>query len=324
MNTTAKHFTNAVSFVAGLLLMLFLISKAVTPAEGTVDNGVDSKDANGILAEPENSIDLLFVGDSETYSSVIPLELWDKHGFTSYCLSSSAQKLYYAEELIEAALSRQRPRVVMLETNMLFTKFNFDDSLLHKAGSVLPVFKYHDRWKVLLDGFMGEETDTSEESEFKGYRLYTKVNPADAAGYMKPSDQKAAIPSRCKSYLKEIKEYCEERGAQFILFSTPSTKNASYPRHNAITALAKQLGIEYIDLNTDKSIKIDWSTDTRDRGDHLNYLGAAKATKAIGEHLAKKELLPDHRGEEAYSRWDELYKVFTKKVKKALKKAGLS
>ena len=37
-------------------------------------------------------------------------------------------------------------------------------------------------------------------------------------------------------------------------------------------------------------------------GDHLNYYGAAKITRWLGDFLS--DALPDHRGEAAYAAWD--------------------
>ncbi|EKC70166.1 hypothetical protein LEA_07921 [human gut metagenome] len=48
-------------------------------------------------------------------------------------------------------------------------------------------------------------------------------------------------------------------------------------RHNSTQALADKLQIPFIDFNTmSDQVSINWSTDTRDQGDHLNYFGAKK------------------------------------------------
>ena len=99
-------------------------------------------------------------------------------------------------------------------------------------------------------------------------------------------------------------ELCEERGAQLVLVSTPSTLNWNYPRHNTIAAFAAENGLTYLDLNlmTDK-VPIDWKTDTRDKGDHLNYSGAVKVTGFLGQYLKQTFDLPDNRMDDAYASW---------------------
>ena len=49
---------------------------------------------------------------------------------------------------------------------------------------------------------------------------------------------------------------------------------------------------------------IDWDTDTYDRGDHLNYSGAAKVTAWIGDDLRRSYALPDRREDPAYENWN--------------------
>ena len=46
---------------------------------------------------------------------------------------------------------------------------------------------------------------------------------------------------------------------------------------------------------------IAWECDTLDYGDHLNYYGQAKATRALAGYLAGLNLLTDHRSDSAYS-----------------------
>ena len=50
---------------------------------------------------------------------------------------------------------------------------------------------------------------------------------------------------------------------------------------------------------------IDWDTDTYDRGDHLNYRGAAKVTAWLGDYLRREVPgLTDRRGDPDHSAWD--------------------
>ena len=53
-------------------------------------------------------------------------------------------------------------------------------------------------------------------------------------------------------------------------------------------------------------IGIDWSTDTYDKGYHLNVWGAEKLTSYFGRILSEKHGMPDRRGEaETKALWDE-------------------
>ena len=72
-----------------------------------------------------------------------------------------------------------------------------------------------------------------------------------------------------------------------------------------------------LDLNIDNKAMIDWSKDTRDMGDHLNYYGAYKVSNYLGNYLNKLDILEDHRGNDYYSSWDNALKPYQDEVKKA-------
>lgn len=320
MPNAIKNAARAVIFLGGLVLLLFLLSQVFTPAEGTIDDGVNTVSANGIIGEENNTIDAVFVGDSVVYSAITPLQLWQEHGIASYSCGTLAQKLWYTQDMLRKAFRNQSPKVVMLETDALFTKFNFDDSIMHKAETVLPVLQYHDRWKVLAKDIFGEREEVTTTNTYKGYVLSFKISPSDNVNYMKQKLSSENVPSRNKSYLKEIKNYCDDHGAKLILFSCPSTKNWNNARHSTLVKISDDLGIDYIDLNTiPKEIGIDWSKDTRDGGDHLNYYGASKVTGYLGKYLEDLGLLADRRSDEAYESWNDETEKYLKKIAKKTK-----
>ena len=190
---------------------------AFIPAEGTLDDGVNTLNSNGIYGEDKNSIDAIFLGDSIVYAGVSPLQIWNEYGIPTYCCSTSAQKLWYSEDMLRKAFVNQSPKLVMMETDALFSKFNFDDSLMHKAEGVFPVLQYHDRWKVFAENTFGDRSEVTSTNEYKGYKFSLVIKPSTNLTYMKQKLSVETLPSRNKSYLKEIKEYCEEHGAKLVL-----------------------------------------------------------------------------------------------------------
>ena len=77
------------------------------------------------------------------------------------------------------------------------------------------------------------------------------------------------------------------------------------------------MGCEYIDLNLkNDTLKINWETDTRDAGDHLNYRGAVKVSDYLAKYLKSSGKLIDHRGEADYKLWADANNVYEKEVSK--------
>lgn len=83
MSRFLKHTLRCVVFLAVLALLLTGVSQLVRPKNNTSSDGIHDPAANGILGEPDNTIDLLILGDSESYSAFIPMQLWQQYGSTA-------------------------------------------------------------------------------------------------------------------------------------------------------------------------------------------------------------------------------------------------
>lgn len=313
MKNPIKYLISSIVFLLILVFLLAGVSKVLVPVKVNF-SGTKDPQAAGIVLEKENTIDVLFIGDSEAYSTFIPLKLWKDYGITSYCCGTSAQKLSETKSLLEKAFKNQSPKIVILETNTIYRKMTITDSLLLKSYLIKQLYDYHNNWKSLVS----EKTDSDTlelYNETKGYRYSIAVSPANTKNYMSETEHKKAVSPLNKTFVREIKELIEKNGARLILVSTPSTKNWNMPRHNGITILAEEQNVEYIDMNLlTKDIKINWKKDTRDKGDHLNYPGAVKATDYIGKYLFKTGLLADHRSDSEYFQWDILLNKFNKTI----------
>lgn len=295
-------------FGLGLLLLLLAVSMIFAPKNRKHKTKFWEEEAaaTGILGERENSIDVLVLGDSESYSSIIPMELWKKTGFTSYVCGTSAQRLKYTKTLLHRAYLNQKPKVVILETNAIFRKGTKTQAAYENVRNIFSIFQYHNRWKSLEWKEFSKGPRFTWTDDYKGYIYSNKIRSGSDEAYMEPTDEVAEIPEQNAEYVREIKEYCEEQGARFILWSTPSSKNWNYGRHNAVAVLAEQLGCEYVDLNLQNDVvQIDWKQDTRDKGDHVNHSGAVKVTDYLAGYLKKLEILSDHSKEKDYRKWNE-------------------
>ena len=269
-------------FLLILFILLIILSFIMIPKNNTKEAGMENINANGILGEKENTIDVLVVGDSEAYASIIPMKIWKEYGFTVYDCSSSEQTLVQSIQYVQEALKTQNPKIIILEANNIYRTESMENTLYEIAGKILPIIQYHNRWKSLTGNDLVNTPN---------YTYTEDLNP---------------IPRSNKIYVKMINEYCKKNNIKFIIMSMPSTRNWKYANHNAVKAFAKQENIEFVDCNMEKDkINIDWKNDTRDGGDHLNFNGAKKVTAYIGNYLKNLNILEDHRQDEKYSSWNE-------------------
>lgn len=302
-----------VTVTAGLLLLA--LSVLFYPKNNQLAFGMTNDVANGVLGERENSVDVLFIGDSEAYSSFSPLQMWEKFGFTSYVCATAQQRLPYGNTLLHRATQNQRPSVVVIETNSVYAPFSADEAILRVIQDVLPVFEFHNRWKTLTTGDVTNNITTTFSDDMKGFYLSKDVKSADTTGYMAPSDKVQEIPLINRLYLQRMVEYCRSIGAEPLLVSTPSTVNWNTARHNGMAAFASELGVGYLDLNTGPTkVNINWASETRDGGDHVNLAGAKKVSDYIGGYLSRFYELPDRRGDDAYSAWNDSLERYKQQI----------
>ena len=309
-------------FFAVLIVILVGVSEKIERICIENDNLVQSRNKStfGILREPENSIDVIVVGDSLSYSSVSPMDLWKNHGITAFVCGQSGQKIQETYHMLENAFTVQSPKLVILETNTMFRGrlgeelTNLKETFEEWVNNYIPIFRGHDVWKSFV---MDKEYP---EENFKGFALRCGIQPYEKGDYMLETEQKEEIPPTVIKYMEDIISLCKQKGAGLLLLGTPSPLNYNYRRHNSIDVYAKGHDLEYLDMNMKlKEVGIDWNTDTLDKGDHLNLLGARKVTQYLGRFLAKQYVLPDHRGERDYTAWIKEAEDYTRKMEKSLK-----
>lgn len=304
-----------ISFAAIIMIIITVLSAAIDPS--STNAGMEKKDKVMIELnnEQENSIDVFVLGDSEAYRSITPLEMYRDYGFTTYVSASPAQKTYQTYEMLSSILENQTPKVCILDTNHFFTEYTHIASVLPKIEAAFPIFKYHNIWKsVFAPSYEYDETVTNS---YKGYRYTSDVKPVKIKQNTEPTDKSRTLSRDNLDYIDSIIELCDKNDIQLIFISSPSVKNWNYEKHNAIKKLAENKDIPFIDFNLEESVNIDWTTDTFDRGDHLNYSGAHKITAYIGSYLNENYDLPDHRKDEYYSSWEKALKSYSKSVLKS-------
>ena len=313
-----KHITRALCFLLPLLALALLLGLVFRPKNNTLSGGMLETDPLAVSSQPENSLDVLFLGDSEAYSGFVPMALWKDTGIASFVCASVDQKPYETEAFLREALKRQCPKVVVLETNVLYRAYSTQDLLVPKLQTLFPVLRYHSNWKTYSVPELFAAPDYRGDYPDRGYHLLTRADPLDdLTGYMAPTEAREELTKRNLRSLETMAALCKESGAELVLFSIPSPENWSMARHNTMADLAESLGCTYLDGNL-LPFAIDWQTDTYDRGDHLNYYGAAKVTAWLGVWLTEHTALPDHRQDPAYEAWNQDAESFPQRLEAKL------
>lgn len=319
MKRILKKGFRITSFLMILVLMLGGISWIVSPKD---NRNMHNTTANGFLGEKPHTIDVLILGDSESFTSFSPMQIWRDYGYTTYVCGTSRQYVQDTYNFLVRFTESQKPRVVFLETNLLYRAEGRLSDIFrvaqNTASKFLPVFEYHNRWKRLGINDFHKTKGYTWRDELKGFRINGKIVPYEGTPeYMKKTSKTKKIPNVCTYYFKKMAELCKEKNIELVLVSTASPANWSYEKHNGVDKLAKEYGLTYLDMNliVDK-LKIDWKNDTYDKGDHLNFYGAQKTTAYLGEYIKSNFSITDNRGKEEFKHWDDDLKVYEKNAAK--------
>lgn len=311
-----KKLKRVILFLLVFAVLLWACSAGIQVIVRNVSGSVSGRSRvfASVSAEKKNTIDVLVAGDSESYTSVSPMDLWDRAGIAAYDCGQPGQRIQETYYILKTAFRTQSPKLVLFETNTMFRDPGFlknvQLSLTEPLAYHFPVIKYHNAWKALFDGPGGLK------KSYKGFEIRDKVVSYEGdEEYMKETKDKAQIPEVVRVYMEKIKRLCEKNGADLLLVSAPSPKNYNYKKHNSLEEYARENNLPYVDLNMKfRDIGIDWNQDSYDRGDHLNISGARKVTAYIGQYLADNYDLPDRRNDDGWREWDNLAREYLEEL----------
>lgn len=346
-----KNFSKgAIKILAFLLVFVLLLEgmsitvfskKAATQYQNSFSKSCS------FTTEPKNSIDIALIGSSDLYSGFVPVELWDKYGYTSTVISTPKQTVQRSYTFLEELLKVQSPKLVVIETDMFYQGVPLDKkaeieiekpkylTILAKAKKIIKlvstfpigenlenhftVFMFHDTWKTLKTNQLRRLINKDNEITCEhGYNFNKIIYPIQDNARMTPTDDTEAIPDENVPYIQKMLDDCKQRGIRVMLIEMPSLTSWNYARYNAVKQLADKNEVEFIDLNLKENFtgsQISCDSDYRDNGNHLNYYGAVKATHFLGDiiHSMHNDILTDRRSDKQFEYWQKSSEEFKQK-----------
>lgn len=309
-----QHLLRIPLFFLILAILLGALSALFLPKGNRLEDGIQDPALYAFLGEPENSLDVVVVGDSIPLCSFIPAYLWQEQGIPSYVCASTAQSAESSYSVLKTFFRRQAPKVVLYEADQLFLEMTLADLVAAERDRVLPVFQYHSNWKYVSPRQMLSSPDYTQVSAEKGYHMRKTLKSLTVLPEVDLQDPSVAPISKTNQHaFRKTLELCQKNQAQLVLYSAPNAVGWSVSRYNTLAALAERLGITYLDGNLDCP-DIDWARDTVDAGEHLNLHGAKRATLWLARTLSGMDLLSDRRADPAYAAWDASLEEFLAKA----------
>lgn len=290
----------------------------------------------------ENVVDVLFLGSSHCYCSVINSKLWDDYGIAAYSLSVSGQDMVASYYWLKEALKTQKPKVVCLEMYYATCRGYAVEGNLYRNLLPYPISAdYPELVRSMIDeesgspqtelGIVSEEDRSSFLAKWPViHTRYRELQRQDFTGpdtlyigYNVPTDgivnQPVAwardgaelytgdetLPIEDERWLRKMIELTKKNGAELCLFLAPaSVTTKQQMQMNYVEELAEEEEIPFLNfVDLRDEIRINTEQDFEDWG-HTNYWGAEKVTAALGRFLSKNYNIEDHSGDARYELWE--------------------
>lgn len=302
----------------------------------------------GIKSEPENSIDVVFIGGSSVYRFWDTMRAYNSYGFTSYDYSVSGMAAASTISCIKDVFKTQSPQLVVFDVRKLLSGFEnseigrdtrnvFDSqdisldrfqavhyfcslndiSLKDSLSEYFDIILYHDN----IDGLSDEKhwryidnrgyDDLEDDNVFKGFVVYARQNIVEEPPEDYFTDEVLEISDDSQKILSDIIKYCKKKGIILLLTASPySLSKENAQELNYIAKVAEENNILFIDANRHyEEMGLSFDIDFDDSG-HVNNLGAKKYTDYLAPIILKNFELPDHRDDANYYLWNDLYENY--------------
>lgn len=315
------NLIKSIVFLAIAVVMVIFGCRIFQPKTSDPKGGLVNANARAFYGEPKNSLDVVVLGNSNAYSAYSPMYVWGKYGIPTYVAAEGGQNIVGTLDILNEILTCQKPKVVVLDVDLLWEGMNntnrLEKDIQSLAETYIPLIRYHDRWKSMQASDSFKKRSYTYRCISRGQYLSRKVMPYKGEDVMAESDGIENIPILSRFFLDKLVKKCREESVDLVFVEFPTMQSWNYEKHNAMVKYTDAADIEFLDMNlmTGK-YKINWSTDTRDAGRHLNCYGARKTTAYLADYLTSNYAFEDKRKDSLYAEWNEAYKYYKKVLKK--------
>ncbi|MCR4905526.1 MAG: hypothetical protein K6A33_05545 [Clostridiales bacterium] len=316
----------------GILLFALLLVLSVNAAARFLDKtDVDEKYKQFFASD--TNFDVIIMGTSHAYNTILPQELWRGYGIASYNWGQNNCSLpedYYILQLLSRYTA---PKLVVVDLygfvesaevgngkvrpdSRDLQRVQFDpfplsrlkieavrdlfDDYDKRYDFLFPFAMYHSRWsEIRKDNFSPRDIPQKGAAFVLGFY--------DASGYVEPQTGTARTLTTVNvGYLDKLIAYCRENGIEMLFTYVPFLADqAAADAIATVEALLREnYGIPL--LNMLEMDLADWRTDAYDAS-HLNHIGAVDVTDYLGEYIADRYPALVHRDDPAYASWDADY-----------------
>ena len=327
--TPVKNILKALLFTALAVLMIHCIGTVLFDVEERPFHVV-----GGFYDEPENTLDAVFIGGSNTYEFFQPPFAWEDHGIAVYTLTVPGMPVRAVKYLMEEAHNKQPDALLIVNLNeikhddfmyaqlhhitdnMPFSKNKVEmirelgplvglESFSKQLELYFPIIRFHNRWTELAsnsfyrvrNGLKGAST----------WDVFVQQVAYLTSEYQ-TTDQRTALTSNQELVIDDLIEFCDENPNAKVLFVfVPQIQFDAniIGQYNEITDRLNAAGLDVLNTFSDlDKLGVDLRCDFYDE-DHMNVHGSLKFTEYFSNYLIEHYGFTDKRGDPIYASWDD-------------------
>ncbi|MBR4159852.1 MAG: hypothetical protein IKT97_07355 [Spirochaetia bacterium] len=293
----------------------------------------ESSAVAGFDKEKKDTIDAVFLGSSQVFVSIIPMEIWNNTHIRSYNLGASATNIPTMYYLAKMAIRKQHPKIIIADMGFIYSnnkiegseRFHavFDNFFLLKEKYealfnlvdkkdwyeiIYPLRIYHSGWKEINKKYF---ISLEDKNMLKGSFLSAAKTPIDFSFQL--TGEKKEIPQPTLEYIVKLINLCKENNVKLVLVNYPleiySQKygfDSYFGYLLSLEELARYYNVPYYNGYIDNNHwGLDYEVDFRDPA-HVNISGALKISNFMGKILEENNQIW-RENKNADDIWDSQY-----------------
>lgn len=203
-----RKLMRAICFCLLFALLFVFLSGAFIPRTGTTEDGMESRISKAYRGEPRDSIDTVFIGNSDIYRAISPVDLFHQTGITSAIAGRPNKQLSEVPGDIRDILRYQNPKTIVLETDCMFSGtnpgFKKGISPLEAEAAKVDVASQTPSKATAAD--VADQAPSKAKAADVAGQAPPKTKATDVAGQAPPKAKASAhqnIFDKCKALLQE-------------------------------------------------------------------------------------------------------------------------
>ncbi len=297
----------------------------------------------GFYGEKKNSLDMVYIGGSATFTYWEPLRAFEKNGIASYNFAANSISAESYLTMIKEIFKRQSPKLIIIDArtfqyreesypnevdyrNVLtgmpvsFNRMKFIQKNVPKYLKQdtlqyhFDIIKYHREVEIKNTFTQIKMALGIYENPIKGFYFVPKVEKQPIGKPIKTKN-KTPIDRETEEILIELLNYIKQTNCKYLFIVSPYGEEELHKENfNYISELINSYGYDFIDANDFyQEMNINFDTDFYNYA-HTNIFGADKYTDFLANYITENYQIPD-RSEE-YKDWINLLPEWKKEVDK--------